>query len=75
MSSGDLFVNVVTFLFDDMKSISCGNSEENIKKVLFLDVLNGLIFLTVNLRDDFFNAADTVPTLPALRSHLFLKRC
>ena len=73
MSSSYLLVNVITFLLNDMKSVSDGNSEENIKKVLFLYVLNWLIFLTIDLGDDFFDTAGAVTTLSARGCHLFNK--
>lgn len=73
MSSGYFFIDVITFLLDDMKSVSNGNSEENVEKVLFLDVLNGLIFLTIDLGDDFFNAACAVAALSARGRHFIDK--
>lgn len=64
MSSCDLFVDVVTLLFDDMKPISYGNPVQDVKKVLFLYLFNGFFLLTVDLRDNVLNAAAAVPASP-----------
>lgn len=48
-----------------MKSVSNGNSENDIKKLLFLYVLDGLIFLAVDLGDNFFDTVGAVTSLSA----------